>query len=134
MKRIVLSLVVAAAIALSGCVVLKDETVPTEGLLMADDLQFADIPAPHAFKLLKSESFTFVSPEYRGGELVYNGRSTLAAVQAFYRDQMPVSDWQFIRQLDLDSKSAMYFKKNDERCVIHIEQRHRTVRLGITLQ
>ncbi len=83
-------------------------------------LKFEDVPAPAGFRLVDKESFTFQNDRMRVGLLKYTGMANASRVIEFYKEQMPLSNWDLINIIDYEQK-IMNFKREYEDCVITIQ-------------
>jgi hypothetical protein len=112
---------------LSGCISLpKKEGGSSEDLEAAaalevqDSLEFADIPVPSGFKLLNSESYSFEGNNIRVALLRYTGRPKADSVFKFFKQQMPLHDWNFINAVGYNPR-VLNFQRETEICTITIE-------------
>lgn len=107
---------------LLGCAMLskKDITTSTPMLEPSVMLKFADIPVPKGFKFLPADSYAFQSGNVRVGVLVYSGRATADQLIVFYRDQMPIYNWNLLNIIEY-GKRMLNFDRENESCVVSIE-------------
>lgn len=89
-------------------------------LNVAPILRFEDVPVPAGFKMLHNESFSFENKQYRLGILKYVGRSDADDVSKFYKDQMPLYNWNLLNIMEYGRKTLNY-EKADETCIITVE-------------
>jgi len=119
---------------LTGCVRLskKDVATGTTTLEPSVMLKFADIPVPKGFKFLPADSYAFQSGNIRVGVLVYSGRATPEQLVAFYQDQMPIYNWNFLNVIEY-GKRLINFDRENESCVVSIEPKLLNTRVIISL-
>ena len=89
-------------------------------LKVASNLKFEDIPVPHGFKIDQYDSFSFQTGSTRLGVLKYKGRATADRVVAFYKEQMPVYNWNLINIIEY-GRRMLTFERAQEICIITIE-------------
>jgi hypothetical protein len=115
---------VLAIFLLSGCATTGSTTSGAEeaprALDVAMKLRFEDVPVPSGFRIIIPESFTFQNEVLRVGILKYAGSATTDQVISFYKDQMPLYDWQLLNVLE-HKNSIMNFDRQDQNCIIVIE-------------
>ncbi|MBI1976712.1 MAG: hypothetical protein HYS56_04300 [Candidatus Omnitrophica bacterium] len=93
---------------------------PVKELGVASALKFDDVPIPVGFRILPDQSFSFQNELTRVGILRYAGRANAQRVIQFYKDQMPMYNWQFVNMIEYD-RSLINFEKADQVCTITIE-------------
>jgi hypothetical protein len=86
----------------------------------SNDVTFEDIPVPDGFTLERKNSYSFQNDVTRVGRLVYEGRSNLNNVLAFYQQQMPLHGWQEMSYIDYRS-SVRYYQKEGQNCILTVE-------------
>ncbi len=89
-------------------------------LKVASNLKFEDIPVPHGFKIDQYGSFAFQTGSTRLGVLKYKGRAAADRVVAFYKEQMPVYNWNLINIIEY-GRRMLTFEREQEICIITIE-------------
>ncbi len=89
-------------------------------LKMASDLKFDDIPVPYGFKIDQYESFAFQTGSTRLGVLRYKGSVAPDRIVAFYKEQMPVYNWDLINIIEY-GRRMLTFERAQEICIITIE-------------
>ncbi len=89
-------------------------------LSTADILKFEDVPVPVNFKLLVNESFIFENSYSRIGILKYTGRATPERVVEFYKDEMPLHNWNLVNILEY-GRRILNYEKPQESCIITVE-------------
>lgn len=91
-----------------------------KNLIVASTLRFDDVPVPSGFIQIPSESFTFQSEALRAGVLKYSGKSNPNAVMLFYKEQMPLYNWQLINLIEY-GKIQLNYEKPGQSCIVTIE-------------
>lgn len=129
----VIALLGYSVMAVSGCAGLskknKDMGAP-EFLEPQAALKFADLPAPAGFKLLAEESYTFESSGIRVGLLKYQGKANIEQVVSFYKDQMPMYNWNLANAVEYGQR-LLNFERENESCIVTLLPNGR--RTGITI-
>lgn len=96
--------------------------------------QAPDVPVPANFDYRPDKSWAYVTGSVRTTSIKYIGSARTEDLLEFYRKQMPQSGWMEKMDLDVDSKKAVGFQKNYEKCKIIINQlsseTHLTIELG----
>ena len=139
--------VVLLAFSVSGCTTLpesrerariseeSEEEVLTSlpvPLKMASNLKFEDIPVPHGFKIDQHNSFAFQTGSTRLGVLKYKGNAAADRIVAFYKEQMPVYNWDLINIIEY-GRRMLTFERAQEICIITIEPTRGRVSLVIAI-
>ncbi len=83
-------------------------------------LKFADIPVPAGFVFIPEESYAFQSTNFRAGLLKYRGKAIGDQLVVFFKDQMPMYNWQLINIVEY-GRRMLNFEKEGETCVINID-------------
>jgi hypothetical protein len=129
-KNITLIVIIVMFGAISGCATMSGGGASSsagQASSMAKILKFDDVPAPGGFRLLDKESFTFQNDQMRVGLLKYAGMPDANKVVAFYKEQMPMYNWDLINVIEYGQR-VMNFERADQTCIITIEpQSTRTV-------
>lgn len=130
---LVLLLLSVLTLGVSGCVSLqKGESAVIGGLQPAAALRFIDIPYPAGFRVLVDKSFILESGGVRAGILRYTGRADMQNIVMFYKTQMPVHNWALLNVLEY-AGSMLNFERENESCVVSIEQKGKRLQISITL-
>ncbi len=139
--------VVLLALLASGCTTLpesrerarireetEEEVLPIlpVPLKMASSLKFEDIPVPHGFKIDQHDSFAFQTGSTRLGVLKYKGNAAADRIVAFYKEQMPVYNWDLINIIEY-GRRMLTFERAQEICIITIEPTRGRVSLVIAV-
>ena len=88
--------------------------------LMSSALKFDDVPMPVGFKLIDNESFSFQNDNMRVGLLRYSGMPDANKVINFYKEQMPMYNWDLINVIEYGQK-VMNFERSGQTCIITIQ-------------
>ncbi|MFA5338838.1 MAG: hypothetical protein WC317_01660 [Candidatus Omnitrophota bacterium] len=91
-----------------------------KNLAVSPLLRFDDIPVPAGFSQLSKESFIFQTESVRAGVLRYEGKAGQESVMQFYKQNMPVYNWQPINTIEFGLKQ-MSFEKPGQNCIVVIE-------------
>ena len=131
-----LIIVVLATLFLAGCATtgstLSGAEEAPKALDVAMKLRFEDVPVPSGFRIIVPESFTFQNEVLRVGILKYSGPAGTDQVIGFYKDQMPLYDWQLLNVLE-HKNSIMNFDRQDQSCIIVIEPKGQKTYITITV-
>jgi hypothetical protein len=115
---------------MSGCALIKRITTPksksgvSRGLVEIPNVkhyQASDIPVPANFAHQPDKSYTFITGSVRTTAAKYVGSARVDELLEFYRKQMPQFGWVEKMMLSVDSKKALSFQKEKEKCEIIIE-------------
>jgi hypothetical protein len=104
----------------TGCAIFpKKDTQPSGSALLEPQaiLKFGDIPVPVGFKLLAKDSYAFESFGMRVGVLRYKGKANPDLVVKFYKEQMPMYNWNLLNVVEYGDR-LMNFDRENETCVI----------------
>ncbi|MDP3786975.1 MAG: hypothetical protein Q8R05_05475 [Candidatus Omnitrophota bacterium] len=125
-KKIVVAAIVFFALTItSGCATptYRGSTASSEmerPLVVASSLRFDDVPIPAGFISIPTESFIYQTENIRAGLLRYEGRSSPETVMQFYKEQMPVYNWQSVNIIEFEKKQ-LSFEKTGQSCIVIIE-------------
>ncbi len=135
-KILVLGFLCAAILAFLGCAGLseKEGSLPkSSGLLEpASMLKFIDVPVPAGFKLLPESSYSFESYGLRVGVLKYRGKAAPDRVVSFYKEQMPMYNWNLLNVVEYGER-LLNFDRENETCIINLLQKGNTVIITVSL-
>ncbi|MDD5692341.1 MAG: hypothetical protein PHP10_04095 [Candidatus Omnitrophica bacterium] len=117
-----------------GCSTISDNKATTNpGLLEPQAiLKFSDIPVPVGFKSLTQQSYSFESSGVRVGVLKYQGKNNPDLVVNFYKEQMPMYNWNLVNIVEYGQR-LLNFERESESCIITLEQKGGTVIMTISL-
>jgi hypothetical protein len=104
-----------------GCATTGQGSATVEkNLSVSSLLRFDDIPVPAGFSQLPKESFVFQTESVRAGVLRYEGKAGQESVMQFYKQQMPVYNWQPVNIIEFGLKQ-LSFEKPGQSCIVVIE-------------
>ena len=115
---------------LSGCTTMSGSQSYGSGSTVAGSLdvasllRFNDIPVPSGFKILDTESFAFQNDLTRVALLKYIGSRNADLSVAFYKEQMPLYNWNTINIIEYERRILNY-EKDSESCIVTIEAKGR---------
>jgi len=118
-----------------GCAGLsKNEDLSKEQAVLEPQaaLKFNDVPVPAGFKFLPEESYTFQSGGVRVGVLKYHGKSDIEQVVAFYKDQMPLYNWNLVNAIEYGQR-LLNFDREQESCIVDLLAKGRNIKIIISL-
>ena len=72
------------------------------------------------FNIINNESFVFQNDRMRVGLLKYAGSPDANRVVAFYKEQMPMYNWDLINVIEYGER-VMNFDRADQTCIITIQ-------------
>jgi hypothetical protein len=134
-KKIFVLLFYCSIVLLFGCVALSKRGKASEGPTLLEPqaiLKFGDIPVPVGFKLLSGDSYAFESSGVRVGALKYYGRAQADAVVTFYKEQMPMYNWQFLNAIEYGER-LLNFERENETCIIRLLPKGNATLITISL-
>lgn len=136
MKRIftAILLIISAAIFCSCAEISKNDPATKEpaSLEPQTTLKFNDIPAPVGFKFISNESYSFESAGVRAGVLKYKGKVDIDEVANFYKDQMPLYNWNLLNTIEYGER-ILNFDREQESCIVNLSARGRNITITISL-
>lgn len=131
----VTGLLCCLAIGILGCVsVSKNPDISKDESLLEPQvmLKFSDIPIPTGFKFLPEESYSFESSGVRVAVLKYQGKGDIEQVVNFYKDQMPLYNWNLLNAVEYGQR-LLNFDREQESCIINLLPKGRNVSMVISL-
>lgn len=130
---VVLSLFIFSLAGCVGAATKKDDIVDVPRLLEpSNTLKFSDLPVPSGFTMLAENSYSFESAGVRVGILKYQGRANPDQVVNFYREQMPMYNWELLNVVEFGNR-LMNFERSSESCIINIASRGNTTVISVSL-
>ncbi len=118
-----------------GCALLQKKTKAPQGSVLLQPqaiLKFSDVPVPVGFKLLAQNSFAFESAGVRTCVLRYRGKATPEQVISFYKEQMPMYNWDLLNIIEYGDR-LMNFDRQNETCLITLLGKGNSVTITISL-
>jgi hypothetical protein len=85
--------------------------------------QAPDVPVPANFMHRPHDSYAYITGNVRTVSSRYIGSARTDELMDFYRKQMSQFGWIEKMTLGVDSKKAIAFQKQNEKCEIEIEQK-----------
>ena len=140
--RVWIAFLAVIVFCMTGCALLprqySDEQGPDliEGLEVAPELRYGDIPVPRGFVYLRKESWTY---EGKGGirlaDLLYKGKSPMQTTVDFFIEQMPISGWEKEMVVGPETKKRLRFKhtKKSDRCEVILERKMGTIYVRVRI-
>ena len=107
---------------LEGCAMLSKKESPMESSALLEPqsiLKFGDIPVPVGFKLLARDSYSFESQGVRVGVLRYQGKANPEQVINFYKEQMPMYNWNLLNIIEYGER-LLNFDRESETCIVSL--------------
>ena len=101
--------------ALTGCSTTANSRIEPQVIL-----KFSDVPIPAGLKSLSAASYSFESSGVRVGVLKYQGKANIDQVINFYKEQMPMYNWNLINIIEYGQR-LLNFEKENETCIITIQ-------------
>lgn len=95
-------------------------------------LKFSDVPVPSTFKLLPKDSYTFENSGVRVAVLKYCGKVNPDLLVNFYREQMPMYNWNLLNVIEYGDR-LMNFERDNETCIIEMAIKGENVTMTISL-
>ena len=91
-----------------------------------------DVPVPIGFQYLERGSYVF-NENYRVARLRYTGTPHIEDVVQYYKEQMPLSKWTFVRDAELEAR-VLTFQNDLEKCTVSLERKGglTTIEINIT--
>ena len=132
---LVIALLGCSVIALCSCagVSRKDAAPKGEASLEPQALlKFNDIPAPTGFKFLPEDSYSFESTGVRVGVLKYQGKANVEQVVNFYKDQMPLYNWNLLNVIEYGER-LLNFEREQETCIVSLSPKGRNITVTVSL-
>ncbi len=100
------------------------ESSADKSLEVSSTLRFDDVPIPIGFRTIDKESFAFRNDVTRVALLKYVGGKNADQVVAFYKEQMPMYNWNAINIIEYERRILNY-EREGESCIVTIESQGR---------
>lgn len=111
----------------------KEDSTKTSALLEPSIMtKFSDMPVPAGFKLLSQDSYSFESSGVRVGVLKYRGKANPDQVVNFFKEQMPMYNWQLLNIIEYDER-IMNFERENETCIINLLPKGNAVTITVSV-
>ena len=108
---------------LMGCTTITENKAPAsspDSLSPQTLLKFSDIPVPVGLKSLPEQSYSFESSGVRVGVLKYQGKNIPDQIVNFYKEQMPMYNWNLVNIVEYGQR-LMNFERENETCIITLQ-------------
>ena len=119
-----------------GCASLTgrdDSLSKTPGILEPSaTLKFNDVPVPSGFKILPQNSYSFESSGIRVGVLKYQGKANPDQVVNFYKEQMPMYNWDLLNIVEYGER-LMNFDRENETCIVSLLAKGNSVTITVSV-
>lgn len=100
---------------LTGCSTTSGSRMEPQAIL-----KFADLPIPTGLKSLPQVSYSFQNAGVRVAVLKYQGKANIDQVINFYKEQMPMYNWNLINIIEYGQR-LLNFERENETCIITIQ-------------
>ncbi len=115
-KLIFLSFIVCLlATIFMGCSTISDSRLEPQAIL-----KFSDLPIPVGLKPLPQISYSFENTDVRVAVLKYQGKTNIDQVINFYKEQMPMYNWNLINIIEYGQR-LLNFERENETCIITMQ-------------
>jgi len=135
-RRLLVFLVLFSFIlVLCGCALLPKREKQMEGPALLEPqstLRFADIPVPSGFRLLPQNSYSFESSGVRVCVLKYQGKASPDLVMSFYREQMPMYNWNLLNIVEYGDR-MLNFDRDNETCIVNLLPKGKTTVITVSV-
>ena len=95
-------------------------TTPGSRLEPQAVLKISDVPIPTGLKPLPQQSYSFENAGVRVAVLKYQGRANIEQVISFYKEQMPMYNWNLINIIEYGQR-LLNFERENETCIITVQ-------------
>jgi len=124
LRRVASRAVVAAALfggafLAGGCRGVEKIEIPNI-FRVTPERPLADVPVPDGFRYKDLGSYIF-DRNYRVARLRYSGTPHLEETVGFFKEQMPLSRWMFVREEGNDAR-ALFFRNEIEEMKVSVER------------
>jgi len=122
---LVLSFVLAGGLlAAGGCnggIHSADTITVSNPLKIIPERPLADVPVPSGFTYKSNGSYVF-SGNYRVAKLVYRGTPKMDDCEQYFREQMPLSRWSFIKDAGTDERELVFQNDAAEEMLVFMKR------------
>jgi len=128
-------ILLAGILILAGCSTSpqkNNQSIDTKILEPQAMLKFSDVPVPVGFKMILRESYSFQSGGVRVGLLKYHGKANVDQVINFYKEQMPMYNWNLLNIIEFNER-LLNFDRDTETCIISLLPKGNNVLLTISI-
>jgi len=108
--------------ALIGCTTVSNSKEPTNPGSLSPQaiLKFSDVPVPVGLKSLPEQSYSFESSGVRVGVLKYQGKNNPDQIVNFYKEQMPMYNWNLVNIVEYGQR-LLNFERENETCIVTLQ-------------
>lgn len=134
-QAIVLVVIACLISGLYGCTTATSQgNVSKSGALLepSGTLKFSDVPVPSGFKSLPQASYSFEAAGVRVGVLKYQGKADPDQVVNFYKEQMPMYNWNLLNVVEYGER-ILNFDRENETCIVNLLAKGRVVTITVSL-
>ena len=105
-----------------GCTTISDSKEPAASGSLSPQaiLKFTDVPIPVGLKSLPEQSYSFESSGVRVGVLKYQGKNNPDQIINFYKEQMPMYNWNLVNIVEYGQR-LMNFERENETCIVTLQ-------------
>ena len=135
MKKVLLLVFLCfCAFALFGCATTSGKDTSKESALLEPQatLKFPDVPIPAGFKAIVEKSYSFETQGVRVGVLRYQGKANPDQIVSFYKEQMPMYNWNLLNIVEYGNR-LMNFDRENETCIIDLAAKGNNIIITISL-
>jgi hypothetical protein len=90
-------------------------------LLPRSAAYLAGVPVPKGFHITERLTDSYEGAGMRFARQEYVGYADPFAIREFYKEQMPLSGWQYITSQDIKGKTSIRFESSEEECTVTIQ-------------
>ena len=101
--------------ALTGCATTSNSRIEPQAIL-----KFSDVPIPTGLKPLPQISYSFENSGVRVAVLKYQGKANIDQLINFYKEQMPMYNWNLINIIEYGQR-LLNFERENETCIITMQ-------------
>ena len=98
----------------------------------ANQFKFSDVPVPAGFKVVPQNSYSFESSGVRVGVLKYKGRADIEQVVNFFKEQMPMYNWNLLNIVEYGER-ILNFDRESETCIITLAPKGSAVEITVSV-
>jgi hypothetical protein len=120
MKYFIKSICSILFVSLFAAVILGCSTASNSRLEPQSILKFSDVPIPNGLKPLPQTSYSFENAGVRVAVLKYQGRANIDQLINFYKEQMPMYNWNLINIIEYGQR-LLNFERENETCIITLQ-------------
>ncbi len=136
-SRLILAIFIFGIFNIMGCALIpkKDKGTGASAPAFLEPqatLKFADVPVPVGFKFLSKDSYSFEASGVRVGVLRYLGKASPEQVINFYKEQMPMYNWNLLNIVEYGNR-LLNFDRDTETCIINLLPKGNSLTIIISL-